>query len=71
MTSITITRADKLDLNEYVDVRVDAFSSHLKKYYVSSDFINRKLFSGSMLPQPGSGIPRCTFLYCSNQSAEY
>jgi len=71
MTRITMTCADKLDLDEYVDVQVDAFSSHLKKYYVSSDFMNRELVSGSMLPQPGLGMPRCTLLYCSSQSAEY
>jgi hypothetical protein len=71
MIRITITRADKLDLDEYVDVQVDACSSHLKKYYVSSDFINRELFEWEYAAPAGFGNASMYFLYCSSQAAEY
>lgn len=44
MSKLSIISANELDYDEYVDVQKDAFSSHLKKYDVSTDFINRKLF---------------------------
>ncbi len=74
MTRITITRADKLDLDEYVDVQVDAFSSHRKKYYVSSDFINWELFElfeWKYAAPVRFGDASMYSLYCSSQSAEY
>ena len=44
MSKISIISAKDLDYDEYVDVQIDAYSSHLKKYDVSTDFINRELF---------------------------
>ncbi len=45
MINVAIVYANELELDEYVDLQIDAFASHLAQYSVSTAFINSDLFS--------------------------
>lgn len=54
MPSISVVRADELDLDEYVDLQVASYKAHLEKYGLEPDFMNRDLYAWKYSPPAGS-----------------